>query len=258
MEKLIAQFLRLYLMPGLASSDQLAQHFQGANALAIPLASSDDLTRAIVVDFARPRKGAPDQHWTDLCAVANRLQEAYGFPAPAVSITGASSFRLWLSLAEPVPLGDARRFLSMLRDAHFPELDLQAVTSVELPPCLNGTTGKWAAFIHPGMGASFAEEAGLDVPPPVAAQLAFLEGLESIGKAQFLDALVSMKQPDVPQAAAAASEPASAAQTGLLLEDATLEDIVRRLHAMNIEPTFRHLLPRRDQSDAPVSPDQRT
>jgi hypothetical protein len=30
---------------------------------------------------------------------------------------------------------------------------------------------------------------------------------------------------------------------GLLLKDATLEDIVRFLHSKNIEPTFRHILP---------------
>ncbi|MCC2974413.1 hypothetical protein [Massilia sp. IC2-476] len=233
MEKLIAQFLRLYLMPGMAPPDDRVRP--------VTLVSGDDLTRAIVIDFARGRHGAPDQHWTELCAVANRLQEAYGFPAPAVSITGASSFRLWLSLEEPVPLGDARRFLSMLRDEHFPELDLQATTEVELPPCLNAQTGKWAAFIHPGMGASFAEEAGLEMAPPLTAQLAFLEGLESIGKAQFFDALVSMKQGEAPQATApAAIEPPP--KEGLLLKDATLEDIVRHLHAMNIEPTFRHLL----------------
>jgi hypothetical protein len=251
MEKLIAQLTRLYLMPGLASPEDLAQHFQGIRALSMPLASSDDLTRAIVIDFARERGGAPDQHWTRLCDVANRLQEAYGFPAPAVSISGASSFQLWLSLEEPVPLGDARRFLSMLRDAHFPELDLQARTTVALPPCLNAASGKWAAFIHPGMGASFAEEAGLDMAPPVAAQVAFLEGLESIGKAQFFDALVSMKQSDAPpqasSAAAAAAAVPTAAIEGLLLKDATLEDIVRHLHAMNIEPTFRHLLPQSGQ-----------
>ena len=29
---------------------------------------------------------------------------------------------------------------------------------------------------------------------------------------------------------------------GLLLKDATLEDIIACLHARNIEPTFRHLL----------------
>ncbi|SFD41025.1 hypothetical protein [Massilia yuzhufengensis] len=241
MEKLIAQLLRLYLMPALASSEDLAQHFQGIQALSVPLASSEDLTRAIVIDFPKTRGGAPDQHWTNLCEVANTLQEAYGFPAPAVSITGASSFQLWMSLAEPVPVGDARRFLAMLREAHFPELDLQAQDRVDLPPSLNPASGKWAAFIHPGMGASFAEEAGLEMAPPVAAQVAFLEGLESIGKAEFFDALVAMKQSDVPIQAPPAVEPPSNA--GLLLQDATLEDIVRHLHAINIEPTFRHLLP---------------
>jgi hypothetical protein len=30
---------------------------------------------------------------------------------------------------------------------------------------------------------------------------------------------------------------------GLLLKDATLEDIVRHLHGQNIEPTFRFLAP---------------
>jgi hypothetical protein len=221
----------------------LAQHFQGIHALSIPLVSSDDQTRAIVIDFARARRTGPEQHWTNLCEVANKLQSDFGFPPPAVSITGASSFQLWLSLEEPVPLGDARRFLSMLREAHFPELDLQAATTVELPPSLNVASGKWAAFIHPGMGASFAEEAGLVMAPPVSAQVAFLEGLESIGKAQFFEALVSMKQGDAPAPMAApVPEPIRSATDGLLLKDATLEDIVRRLHAMNIEPTFRHLL----------------
>lgn len=242
MEKLIAQLVRLYLLPELTTPEELARHFGEGHPLALPLVSGDDLTRAIVIDFARDRHSAPDRHWTDLCAVANRLQEAYGFPAPAVSITGVNSFRLWLSLEEPVPLGDARRFLSMLRDAHFPELDLQATTTVELPPCRNAASSKWAAFIHPGMGASFAEEAGLDAAPPVTAQVGFLEGLESIGKAQFFDALVSMKQSDAAVPVAAPIEPA--AKEGLLLKDATLEDIVRHLHAMNIEPTFRHLLSR--------------
>ncbi|NNG25791.1 hypothetical protein [Telluria aromaticivorans] len=240
MEKLIALLNRLYLMPQLASPEALARHFHGLQALRIPLASPDDLTRAIVIDFPKLR-GHADRHWTNLCEVANRLQEAYGFPPPAVSIDGGSGYQLWLSLDEPVPLGDARRFVAMLRDAHFPELDLQVAVEVALPPCLNAASGKWAAFIHPGMGASFAEEAGLEMTPPVNAQLAFLEGLDSIGKAQFFDALVSMKQGDAP-AQVQAPEPPRASPDGLLLKDATLEDIVRRLHAMNIEPTFRHLL----------------
>lgn len=243
MEKLIAQLHRLYLMPELASNEALAGHFHGTQALSIALASSDDLTRAIVIDFPRVRGGHPEQHWLNLCEVANRLQEAYGFPPPAVSIDGGSGYQLWLSLFDPVPLGDARRFVAMLRDAHFPELDLQVAVEAALPPCLNAATGKWAAFIHPGMGASFAEEAGLEMAPPVLAQVAFLEGLDSIGKAQFFDALVSMKQGDAPAAAAAIPEPMRGDVDGLLLKDATLEDIVRHLHARNIEPTFRHLHP---------------
>lgn len=249
MDKLIAQLTRLYLMPDPATQEELARHYQGAGTLSLPLASADDLTRAIVIDFPRRRAAGLEQHWLDLCAVANLLQESFGFPAPAVSITGTSGFLLWLSLAEPVPVGDARRFLAMLRDAHFPEFELPALDSVAPPPCLHPESGKWAAFIHPGMGASFAEEAGLELAPPAAAQLAFLEGLVSIGKAQFFDALVAMKQAGAqapaPAQAAAAVPAVEAAAEGLLLKDATLEDIVRRLHAMGIEPTFRHLLPPR-------------
>lgn len=241
MDKLIAQLGRLYLMP------EDVEH--GASGPApVPLVSPDGLTRAIVIDFPRRRDAGPEQHWHDLCEVANRLQATFGFPAPAVSITGTDGYRLWLSLAEPVPVGDARRFLALLREAQFAELELQAPDAVALPPFLHPDCGKWAAFIHPGMGASFAEDAGLDVQPPAAAQLGFLEGLESIARTQFNDALAAMKQaeatPPVP-----APVPALPAAEGLLLKDATLEDIVRHLHALNIEPTFRHLLARREHPE---------
>ena len=240
MEKLFAQLTRLYLMPGTAPAG-LDRQLLGLHTEKQALVSSGGLTRAIVIDF--PRSGeAPDRHWTQLCEVANALQEKLGFPAPAVSITGGSAFRLWLSLGEPVPVAEVERFLSCLRSACFPELPLHAQDAVELPPCLHRASGKWAAFIHPGMGASFAEEAGLEVAPPVAAQLGFLEGLESIAPAQLREAIATLQPPRerVPAQAATAAAPA-----GLLLKDATLEDIVRHLHALDIEPTFRHLLPPR-------------
>ena len=232
MEKLLAQLIRLYLMPGQAT---------GQHPAATPLVSEDGLTRAIVIDFPR----APDdesRHWAQLCEVANTLQEKLGFPAPAVSVTGANAFRLWLSLREPLPVANVRRFLSLLRTAWFPELPLHASSAVELPPCLHGATGKWAAFIHPGMGASFAGEEGLDIAPPAAAQLAFLEGLESIAPAQFEGAMAAMHRP---REGAPPLAPLAAPPDGLLLKDATLEDIVRHLHALGIEPSFRHVLPGR-------------
>jgi len=88
--------------------------------------------------------------------------------------------------------------------------------------------------------------------------VAFLDGLDSIGAAQFEAAFGKLQagKAAVPVPAAAplapdaASVPAAqpmlpaAAPEGLLLKDATLEDIVRLLHARNIEPTFRHLLPK--------------
>lgn len=240
MEKLIAQLTRLYLMPDNTPPTDLAGH------PAVALVSGEGLTRALVLEFPKLREGAPERHWTDLCMVANTLQETFGFPAPAVSITGDNGYRLWLSLAEPVPEGDLRRFVSMLREAHFPDRELQPCEQVRLPPSLNPGSGKWAAFIHPGMGASFAEEAGLDMAPPEAAQLAFLEGLESVGKQQFLDALVSLKQAEAPPAPPPQPAiPATPVRDGLLLKDASLEDIVRHLHGLGIEPTFRHVLPGR-------------
>jgi hypothetical protein len=96
------------------------------------------------------------------------------------------------------------------------------------------------------MGASFAEELGLEMQPPIAAQAAFLEGLQSVGEAELRQAMDRLQQQ---HAAAPATEAHKTATTtitpeALLLKDATLEDIIKHLHSMNIEPTFRHLLKR--------------
>jgi hypothetical protein len=248
MQKLISELTRLYLPAGTLSPEVLAQHMLGQTTLAIHLTTDDGLTRAMVIPFHKMGDREEAQHWTRLCAVANALQSELGFPAPAVSISGANGYALWLSLEAPLPAAQAQAFLELLRQAYFPDMDLRpdAVSAaVELPPCLNQRTGKWAAFIHPGMGASFADESGLEMAPPFAGQAAFLEGLQSISEAQFLHAL-NMLQPSH-AAAPTVSVPAlerTAAADGLLLRDATLEDIVRFLHSKNIEPTFRHLIPR--------------
>jgi hypothetical protein len=76
--------------------------------------------------------------------------------------------------------------------------------------------------------------------PPVAGQVAFLEGLDSIAPGQFAQALARLEAPAAPVGA----PPPPPAADGLLLKDATLEDIVRVLHARGIEPTFRFTLPR--------------
>jgi hypothetical protein len=247
MHKLISELIRLYLPPGAVPADVPEQHILDQVTRTISLATEAGLTRALVIPFEKSGDGEEGQHWSRLCAVANAMQAELGFPAPAVSVSGSNGYRLWLSLESPVPVSQAQEFLQLLRRAYFPEAELAAdaaVASVELPPCLNQDTGKWAAFIHPGMGASFADEPGLEMAPPLAGQAAFLEGLQSISAAQFQHALDILRQAQraQPTVNLPALAPAACAD-GLLLKDATLEDIVRFLHSKNIEPTFRHLIP---------------
>jgi hypothetical protein len=250
MEKLIAQLMRLYLPADMAAGQTepglLARRVLGETATPLALATPAGMTRTIVIGFDKARYQEAGQHWTRLCELAHTLQTQYGFPAPGVSISANAGFRLWLSLEAPVPASEAQQLLALLKDAGFPELAVApdaATRPVELPPCRDPDTGRWAAFIHPGMGASFIDEPGLEMMPPPAAQAAFLEQLESISPAQFRDALAALQPAP---AALADTRMAAAPAPGagqLLLRDATLEDIVRHLHAKGIEPTFRHLLP---------------
>ncbi|MES2017700.1 MAG: hypothetical protein V4484_14510 [Pseudomonadota bacterium] len=238
MQKLIKELTRLYLVDGVFPLEMLTQHLQGHATVARSLANADGLTRAIVIAFPKLPDSGEAQHWQRLCEVANAMQTSLGLPAPAVSISGANAYGLWLSLEAPTPVAQVQAFLALLRAAHFPEMELgddAASAAVELPPCLHQASGKWAAFIHPGLGASFADEPGLEMAPPLAGQIAFLEGLSSISAAQFAHAL-QLLQP------ARSAPSVTTAPDGLLLKDATLEDIIQFLHAKNIEPTFRHLL----------------
>lgn len=239
MDKLISELRRLYLIDA-GNHQRLQHHLRGEATFAFDLAQ-DGVTRAIVIDF---HKAAQEQHWLRLCEVANVLQSELDLPAPGVSVSGGDSYRLWLSLASPLPLEQARQFLALLHQAYFADeqIDLGR-TMVELPPCLHVATGLWAAFVNPGMGGALAEDLGLEMPPSELAQAAFLEKLDSISDEQFAHALSTLQRKHKPAPAQpTAPKPRAAAPQGLLLKDATLEDIVRHLHAMGIEPTFRHVL----------------
>jgi hypothetical protein len=246
MQKLIRELMRLYLLPG-AAPDGLDARFAGQAFDAVELAGADGMVRAIVIPFRKMRTGDEAAHWTLLCEVANALQAELDLPSPAVSVSGLDGYGLWLSLATPVPAALAQEFARLVRTAYFPDVKSMAEpppTLVALPPCLNRETGKWAAFIHPGMGASFADESGLEMAPPLSGQVAFLEGLQSIDAAQFDAALALLRQQYGAAPAAPVQTAAPGTPAGLLLKDATLDDIVAFLHAKNIEPTFRHLISR--------------
>ena len=246
MQKLIAQLTRLYLLEDGVPPDVLAQHLSGETTVPVSLVAANGTTRVIVITFDKLAEGDDAQHWTLLCTVANALQSELNLPAPAVSISGAHGYRLWLSLAASVPTAVVQQFTQLLRAAYFPTVPLAADTAlapVELPPCLHPETGRWAAFINPGLGASFAEESGLEMLPPYAGQTALLESLKSISEVQLSHAMTLLQRPHdaTPVDSAPSRVPAQPAP-GLLLKDATLEEIVQHLHARNIEPTFRHLI----------------
>jgi len=247
MQNLIEQLTRLYLARNSLPLDALAQHLSGHKTVAINLVSDDGLTRAMVISFAKSGDDDSARHWVHLCSVANALQSEFGFPAPAVSISGSNSYGLWLSLASPVPVVQAHQFMELLRKAYLPEMELctdGVGIPVELPPCLHQSTGKWAAFIHPGMGESFADESWLEMAPPIAGQIAFLKDLQSISAAQFLSALNRLQNlHDAVPVENLQTSSRVVTPDALLLRDATIEDIVRFLHSKNIEPTFRHLIP---------------
>lgn len=241
MQKLLAELSRLYLPDNSTPHDVLQRHVSGQSTVPVHLVTGAGQTRAMVIAFDK-LEGDEEEHWSLLCQAANAMQAELDLPAPAVSISGAHGFRLWLSLASPVPAALAQQFIALLREAYFPAIALAtdaATAPVELPPCLHQGTGRWAAFINPGLGASFADEAGLEMAPPLAGQSALLEGLKSITPAQFEHAVHVLQTSHV-----AVPPGGDVAPAGLLLQDATLEQIVAHLHALNIEPTFRHLLPR--------------
>lgn len=246
MQKLISELTRLYLPNGTLSPEVLEKRVVGQNSLAINLLTGDGRARAVFIGFRKMADGEETEHWRLLCEVANALQVQLGLPAPAVSISASGGYGLWLSLEVPAPTDRVQKFLELLRAAYFPSMDLgsdAATVPLELPPCLDQSTGKWAAFINPGLGASFADESGLEMAPPFSGQAALLESLQSISEAQLLRAMDTLQSRH--GATATISEPVSEripAPPGLLLKDATLEDIVSYLHSKNIEPTFRHLI----------------
>ncbi|HEU4373850.1 MAG TPA: hypothetical protein VFS02_10190 [Telluria sp.] len=246
MQKLISELTRLYLPADTLPPEVWQQRLSGQSTGAVHLVTADGRARAMAIAFDKQPDSEEAKHWSILCLVANALQEQLGLPAPAVSISGAHGYCLWLSFDAPVPTVLLEQFLELLRKAYFPAMDLRpAATSPlpDLPPCLHPATGKWAAFINAGLGASFADESGLDVAPPFAGQAALLENVKSISAPQFAHAMTMLLESHgTPTSDTIPANERAPTPRGLLLKDATLEDIVDYLHSRNIEPTFRHLI----------------
>jgi hypothetical protein len=244
MQRLATHLRRLYLTDGLALPEGFDRDLGGDAARPVSLLTASGLTRAIAIAFERQPGADADAPWQQLCVAANALQTELGLPAPAVSVSGANGYILWLSLQAATPLAQVRQFTALLGQAYLPDTPIDAREKVALPPCLHAASGRWAAFINPGLGASFSDEYGLDMAPPVAGQVALLEHLQSIGAPQWAHACALLQAARGDTAPAPVPAPAPAATAGALLANATVEQIVAELHARGIEPSLRHVLAR--------------
>lgn len=195
----------------------IGQSLAGELGVTLNLLSAEDTVRTMLVVFTR----AAD--WEVAGRLFQAVQDDLGLPAPAISVSGRQGFRLWFSLAEPVPAARARSFLAALQrryladaapaDLQFrPDLDALAATGpalVKLTPALHRASGKWSAFIDPSLGSMFIDEPGLAMAPNMDKQAQILSGIECIKPEAFHRALELL--PDPPPAPASRPEAAATA-----------------------------------------------
>ena len=221
MDKLFAELQRLYLFPGQdwcinnsEASDEVAASvggvltpeivancFSGAVTLGLNLVSADGIARAMVVDF----KKATDSE--QVAKLYQAFQNDLDLPAPAVSVSGNTGYRLWVSLVEPVPVEQAHIFLQALRLKYLPDVtdanlclrpkidNSTAATQdrIELAPARHLATGKWSAFIDPSMVSMFIDGPWLEMAPNMDKQADILTRLVSIKTVELERALTVLQ-----------------------------------------------------------------
>ncbi|MES2842413.1 MAG: hypothetical protein V4794_19215 [Pseudomonadota bacterium] len=159
--------------------------------------AADGHTRALVLGLARPAD------WTLLRAVWQGVQADLELPAPAIAVSGTDSYQLWFSLAQPVALEQAQRFLEQLRQRYLPDVarsrilvwpqaDAALAGSVHRAPAVPArqeATGNWSAFVSPDLPAVFGEDPWLDMAPGLDAQAELLSRLKCIQPDEWIHAL---------------------------------------------------------------------
>ena len=174
--------------------------------------------RALVVEVAQ------QAGWEAVAALCQGIQDDLDLPTPAIAVSGGTGFQVWLSLAEPLPVAEAqaflvalcRRFLSQVpaRHVHCKPM-LHSGTHAPLVPALQSESGRWSAFVAPGLASMFADEPWLDVPPGEDAQAQLLCRLESMSLADVARAKTELGLEDLPFTNDAKSERLAAAMSGL-------------------------------------------
>lgn len=187
MNRLQTELRRLYL------PHQLQPEGQASSDADPGLIDASGQVRAMVMEVTQP------VGWDGVAALWQGVQVDLELPAPAIAVSGNDSYQVWFSLAQPIPVAQARDFLELLRlrylgtvaprhirmkptaDATAPQLAQHA----RLAPALQADTGHWSAFVAPGLASMFATEPWLDLAPNPDAQANILSHLKSIQSADF-------------------------------------------------------------------------
>ncbi|WP_371325386.1 hypothetical protein VX159_07675 [Dechloromonas sp. ZY10] len=131
--------------------------------------------------------------WEALAGLLAGLADELELPLPALSVEAQGGYRLWFSLAEPVAPAAGQAFLQGLLQRYLPALPAGRVAlalpsgTEELPaiPAVDTAGERWSAFIDPGLGAMFCDEAGLDIAPGRDRQADLLVPVRSWSRADF-------------------------------------------------------------------------
>lgn len=223
MNRLIAELQRLYFLPdqrwhGRISGDAdgpaddvvtpeiVARSLAGEASVALDPVGPDGMVRTMTIGFERAAE------WEQVSKLCLAVQEDLGLPAPAISVSGRDGYRLWFSLAEPVPVALARLFLDALRRRYLADIPIARLSfhpdaagseRLDLVPALHPETGKWSAYIDPSMGAMFVSEPGLEMAPNPDSQADLLARFKSVGAGDFRRVLDVLQAPGEPAGSAA-------------------------------------------------------
>lgn len=189
-----------------------APEVQNAAADTIRLTDANDRVRAMVVELAQ------QVGWDGVAALWQGVQSDLDLPAPAIAVSGVDGYQVWFSLAESVPLAEALAFLESLRARYLGAIaakhirlqpqardSVRQVQDIKRVPAVQGDTGRWSAFVAPGLAGMFADEPWLDLQPSPDAQAKLLSHIKSIQPAEFRLAQQRLRPPDAPAAPASES-----------------------------------------------------
>lgn len=207
MNRLQAQYQRLYLLPGAPIEASMAAGVIGP----------EGVVRAMVLSLGHPAD------WGALSPVWQAVQRDLGLPAPGIAVNGRDAFELWFSLAEPVAETDAARFLKTLcarcaghtapqRWRCWPSTDSRSI--LERIPAKHPDSGRWSAFIAPDLPSIFGDDPSLDMKPGDEAQADVLSGLNSITPSAWQSLLGWMDSGPAPSGAAPLRVPGGIAAGG--------------------------------------------